>query len=308
MPSRSTCGPRTASSSRRSASTGASVDNRARSWWTATSVTHAQGPAVEIGDGKARVETDGARVEFELAAPTAAAPANAAGLRRSAQLCEVEGTVVRDGRSAAAARPAPSRFARGPTISPRGAAAIRDRGHRRRRPASPASRCSRRPPPRTATSSWRDRSPTRRATTAPRPSRTCGSRRSTGRTACREAPAPSSTGPATSSPSRLAGQALSGSVLELGGTGIAISFFSVDAGGPARMGHLRDRAVTLTARRARRHPRGDLRLRRCPDEQADGCVRGVPGRDGNLDGPARARHAAGRRARRRVSVVPARAR
>lgn len=62
-------------------------------------VTRAEGAAVELGDGRARVETEGVRLEFELRAPMPAAVANVAGLRRSAQLCEVEGTVARGGRS-----------------------------------------------------------------------------------------------------------------------------------------------------------------------------------------------------------------
>jgi hypothetical protein len=62
-------------------------------------VTSAHGSAVELGDGSARVETGGVRLEFELRAVTPAAMANAAGLRRAAQLCDVEGTIVRGGES-----------------------------------------------------------------------------------------------------------------------------------------------------------------------------------------------------------------
>ena len=48
-------------------------------------------------------------------------------------------------------------------------------------------------------------------------------------------------------PSRLSGEAVSGSVLELGDTADRDQLLQVDARGPARLGHLRDRAVTLNA-------------------------------------------------------------
>ena len=48
-------------------------------------------------------------------------------------------------------------------------------------------------------------------------------------------------------PSRLAGEAVSGSVLELGDTRDRDQLLQVDAGRPPGLGHLRDRAVTLNA-------------------------------------------------------------
>ncbi len=62
-------------------------------------VLRAEGPAVELGEGRARVETDRMRLEFELRPVTPTATATAGGLRRSAQLCVAEGTFTWDGKS-----------------------------------------------------------------------------------------------------------------------------------------------------------------------------------------------------------------
>lgn len=65
---------------------------------TETDVIAAGGPAVELGDGRARVETDGVRLEIELEATAPAAVVSAGDLRRSAQLCAAEGTVAWNGK------------------------------------------------------------------------------------------------------------------------------------------------------------------------------------------------------------------
>ena len=59
----------------------------------------AGGPAVELGDGKARVETDRVRLEFELEAAAPAAVVSAGGLRRSAQLSAAAGTIAWNGKA-----------------------------------------------------------------------------------------------------------------------------------------------------------------------------------------------------------------
>ena len=46
-------------------------------------------------------------------------------------------------------------------------------------------------------------------------------------------------------PARLSGEAISGSVLELGGAAHRDQLLPVDADGPAGLGHLRDRAVAV---------------------------------------------------------------
>jgi hypothetical protein len=183
----------------------------------------AQGPAVEVGDGKARVEIDGTRVEFQLASPTAAAPANAAGLRRSAQLYEAEGTVVRAGRSAAL---------RGRAVQVRSWADDRPPARRR---------C--------VTAVTDDGALVHLLAVQPQTGTPHGDELVAGQVADPQSdngaapfedvrlstiygpdglPRSASAElyrPGDEWPSRLAGHALSGSVLELGGTGIAISFF-----------------------------------------------------------------------------------
>ncbi len=58
-------------------------------------VTAARGPAVELGDARARVEAEGVTIDVTLAPLAQGA---AAGVDRSMQLCEVEGTMAVGGR------------------------------------------------------------------------------------------------------------------------------------------------------------------------------------------------------------------
>jgi len=78
------------------------VGGGAAGFVTAAGATlHAGGSAVELTGDKALLETDTVRLEGELRTGTPPATVSAAGLRRAAELVEVGGTVMRSGKPAA---------------------------------------------------------------------------------------------------------------------------------------------------------------------------------------------------------------
>ena len=256
MPSRSTCGLRTAQLFAALRLDQPPRRRRQRSWPSTATVDAAQeGAAVEIGDARKRPRRDrssAARSTFDAgrAVGSGGDRESPAGLRRSAQLCDGEGDAS---RCAAASptplrRPAPCRLAAWGDES--GAArrrfvtAATDEGSLLHVVAvrAAAGHAARR---RARGGTDRGRAERQRRR---RPSRTCGCRRSSARTACRARPAPSCTGPATSCPSRLAGEAVCG--IRRRARRHARSRSASSAGrwtGRPALGQLRDRAGTVNA-------------------------------------------------------------